>query len=91
MCTKEVMNWVSAAIGFIAAVLWLCACFVTVPFVWPKQGEINDGIAMYTGAYGDKNKAIDVLMTARKQTRLNAWAAGATAVAALCQAISLML
>jgi len=36
------------------------------------------------------DKAIDVLSTAQEQTKWNGWAACATALAALAQALSLM-
>ncbi len=88
---KIVTIGIEAAFGIVAAVLWFCAASVKVPFAWPKRGEINDGIAMFTGEYGDKSKTIDVLMTAQKQTRWNKLAAAAAAIAAVCQALSLFL
>ena len=91
MCAKTAMTWGTALFGFIAAALWFLAGFVNVPYKWPGLGEINDNPAVFTGEWGDKSKAIDLLNTAQRQTRWNTWAAMAAAMAAICQSISLML
>jgi hypothetical protein len=65
--------------------------FVEVTFIWPIPREMKEAVVSYEVAYGDKNRAIDVLMTIRKQTFCNRWAAGTCAISALFQGLSLVL
>jgi hypothetical protein len=79
---KSSMLWVSAISGFIAAILWFIATFVKVDYKGPGTPAITE----------DENggREIDVLLTANLQTKWNRWAAFATGVSMLAQAISLM-
>ncbi len=85
---KPILLWVSAIAGVIAAVLWFIATVVTVKY---KRTMRKDGTPE-SAITEDENggREIDVLLTAKRQTRWNRWAALATAISMLAQALSLV-
>jgi len=85
---KTILLWVSAIAGLIATVLWFMATFVQVDY---KRTLKKDGTAE-PAITEDENggREIDVLLTAKRQTRWNRWAALATGISMLAQAISLI-
>ena len=86
---KAVFLCVSVIAGFIAAALWLGATIVSVPY---KRKIVNGMPQTALVEKDDKSgKETDVFETAKRQTKLNMWAALLTAISVLCQAISLML
>jgi hypothetical protein len=76
MAHQQMFNWASFAFALTAAVLWWVSATRRISSV---RNSLDDHIA-------DTNKAIDAL---RAQSRWNAWAASAAAIAAMLQAASL--
>jgi len=72
----------------IAAALWFSATFVKVPYErrFKKDGTPEPTITEDENGSGES----DILLTAKRQTEWNRYAAFATGVSILCQAISLM-
>jgi hypothetical protein len=75
----------AAVSGLIAAALWFRATVVSV------APDPNSHEAQITKTPSDGGPAIEILATAKAQTRWNKWAAVATGIAALCQALALLL
>lgn len=80
---KQYLVWASAFFGFLAAILWLYASVKKVAV------DPNDTNFLISETHGDKQ--VDVLKTAKNQTRWNAYGAFAASIAAVCQAASLFL
>lgn len=84
------LNFFSAIFAFAAALLWFCASVVYIRSDY--KGAIPAGASFlnFRGGRGpisreSDGKWIDVVATARRQGRLNAWAAGMAAIAAFLQ------
>ena len=77
------LNWVSIVCGFLAAMLWLKSTLTRVPHDPDSKDfqitEIGDG------------EPYDVFETMKRQVVWNRWAAFATALAVLSQAVSMFL
>ena len=77
------LNWVSIVCGFLAAMLWLKSTLTKVPHDPDSKDfqitEIGDG------------EPYDVFETMKRQVVWNRWAAFATALAVLSQAVSMFL
>jgi len=84
---KTEMLWVSAVTGVIAAVLWFIATVIKVDY----EDIVKNGFAEAAITENENGREIDVLLTAKLQTRWNRWAAFATGMSMLAQAISLMM
>jgi hypothetical protein len=72
---KDALTYASSALAFLSAALWFWACFVSTPYA-PKPAA--DGWTAL--AITDDGK--DVLRTAKRQTKWNAWAAAVAGLAA---------
>jgi hypothetical protein len=86
---KTAIVVIAAVGGLIAAVLWAFASLQKVPF---DPDEVDEH-GMHPFAMTDtvRGRTIDVLKTADRQTRWNAYAAMSASIAAACQAASLLL
>ena len=73
----------SAAVGFAAAIAWIRAATVIVPF--PMSGGL-----MYPKppTYIDGDVEVLAIPTMKAQSRWNKWASGITGVAAFLQSVS---
>lgn len=80
---ETILNWASALAALIAAGLWLTSSIIRVNYTEQNQGEWSEAAIADDGA--------DVIRTMRRQNVWNARAAMATAVAAVCQAVALMM
>jgi hypothetical protein len=80
---KSLAEWSAIFFGFLAAALWAYASFQKV------ENDPTDKSAKFIEHTG--SRAIDVLATARRQTYWNGWAALAASLAALSQALTLVL
>jgi hypothetical protein len=76
------LPWASAAVGFLAAILWFIASTVRVPYKEPTDNRLRE--------FSMTEDGVDILKTAKKQTWWNKWAALATCVSIALQAASLL-
>ena len=77
------INWAIAVFSFFAAICWLRAGFVKISY-------IDDGTSFSLSNEDDRTcEKTDILKTADRQTYWNRWAAGAAAIAAMLQSVSL--
>lgn len=83
MTVEIALNWGTVLFGFLAAGLWFKSTITSVP---PNPNS-NEFVITET----DNGKETDVLATAARQVWWNRWAAAATGVAVLCQAIAMTL
>ena len=84
---KMIILWLSAISGLIAAVLWFIATLIKVDY----KDIVTNGFTEAAITENENGREIDVLLTAKRQTTRNRWAALATGISMLAQAISLML
>ena len=77
------LNWVSIVCGFLAALLWFNSTLAKVP----PDPHSSDFQITETG----NAKPYDVLETIKRQVVWNRWAALATALAVLSQALAMFL
>lgn len=77
---KIVLTYVSSVFAIVSAALWFWACFVSTPYA-----PVIDASGWAEAAIIENDK--DVLRTAKRQTKWNAWAAAMAGLAALCQGI----
>jgi hypothetical protein len=82
---KTALTWAAAFFSLAAAALWLKATIVSVT-PDPKSQD-----AQITETFGDGRSPVDILATAKAQTYWNKWAAIATGIATICQAIALLI
>ena len=80
---SPILNWVSIACGFLAAMLWLKSTLTRVP----PDPESTDFQITETG----QGRPYEVFETMKRQVVWNRWAALATALAVLAQAVSMLL
>ena len=78
---SAVLNWATIGFGFLAAILWLKSTLTKVP----ANPDSTDFQITDTGM----GRPYDVLETMKRQVVWNRWAALATAVAVLTQAVSM--
>lgn len=81
---KSVLNIVAAISGLVAAFFWLKSTLVKVPYK-----EIVDANNFIEAAIIDDG--VDVIETARQQTKWSKWAACAASISALCQSMALFI
>jgi hypothetical protein len=74
----NVFNWLSIAAGFCSGALWLYAGLIKVPTNIDSAWGTLTGVKEMTAGF-------------KKQAIWNSWAAGATAAAALLQAIAMLI
>lgn len=82
-----VLTWSAIGFGIVAAGLWFWASTLRVQF----DPDAKDQAGMHPAAIVDIDASgfeADVEKTLRRQSQVNAWAASAAAVAALCQALA---
>ncbi|WP_085614935.1 MULTISPECIES: hypothetical protein [unclassified Pseudomonas] len=84
MDLKTLLVGVSAVTGIASAVLWVFSANARVPY---KDRYNDDGSPIGTISDGKT----DFILTAARQGRFNAWAAGAASVTAALQAIVILL
>ncbi|WP_286912150.1 MULTISPECIES: hypothetical protein [unclassified Pseudomonas] len=84
MDLKTLLIGISAVTGVASAVLWVFSATAHVPY---EARYHDDGSPVGTVSDGKT----DFILTAEKQGRFNAWAAGAASVTAALQAIVIML
>jgi hypothetical protein len=83
-------TWGAVAFAIIAAALWYWASTVSVPPVdRPDPSDPNYMEARITTQDGDK--VVDVVETAKAQSRWNSYAARAAAISAAMQAVALIV
>jgi hypothetical protein len=81
---KAILTGLSAIAAIASAILWLMSATARVPY---KDRFNPDGSPIGTISDGKT----DFILTAAKQGKLNAWAAGAAAVTAALQAWVILL
>jgi hypothetical protein len=86
---KAILVSVSALLGIVAAGLWIFASYQEVHYDPEERDESGLYPAVITEQKGERT--IDVLKTAENQTKWNGWAALVTGLAALANALSLMV
>ncbi len=84
MCFKSTLIWASSITGVASAVLWMLSATARVPY---KDRYNDDGSPIGTISDGKT----DFILTAEKQGRLNAWAAGAASATAGLQALLILM
>jgi len=83
---RVLLTWGPAIFGLVAAALWVFASFQKVDFDPEERDE--DGLKAAATTEKQGRRTIDILKTAKRQTRWNKWAALASviaAIAAVCQ------
>ena len=94
----ESANIVSAFFALAAAVLWFMAALVKTPRIFsvqvisshPSQTHV-EGAQVISEGTGTSDELTALGRAITKQSRLNAWAAGCAAAAALCQGLAALL
>ena len=89
---KQALLWTSAGFGIASAALWLIACFRKIEYD-PEDSEQVSGDAPPLPAWvvHDGKRKIDILKTAQARTFWSSLAAFAAALAALADAVMLMV
>ncbi len=77
------MEWASMLFAAVSALLWLRASLVEIKVPKVSLPFQNPPLVMVK----PNGTAVDILATAHRQTRLNAYAAGCASVAAACIAL----
>lgn len=82
MITKEHVDFATVVVGAASAIFWLASATVKLPkalapATWNSAGELV--------GYTEKGEKVKIYPLMQKQSRLNAWAAFAAALAAAIQ------
>ena len=93
---KVDLTWAAALFAVFAAIAWLVSTKTV-----PRERELarrrrlaqKTGVAPSLGGVNivDEGTSYDLIATLRHQGQWNRWAAGAAAVSAVCQAVTLLL
>ena len=84
---SSVLNWVLIAFTGFAGFFWLLSATARVKPQEPDTGEVRIIISDGPGESNFAANGIDVLATARVQTKWNTWAASFACAAAFCPAV----
>jgi hypothetical protein len=84
---KNVLIWIGILFGLVAALLWFYSTIAKVDYTpqTDRQGWTDAAITRIEG-----DRTIDVLSTADRQTKINKWAAIATALSVISQLAALI-
>jgi hypothetical protein len=88
---KEIVTWGSALFALVAALLWAFASFQKVRALSEEGLEKRFRDSLIPMQIIETNGNVDILDTAARQTYWNGWAALAASIAAILQALSLIL
>jgi hypothetical protein len=80
---KNAFTWAAVILAFASAGLWFAACFVGARYKPIVDADGGTDAAIISDGQ-------DVIRTAKRQLKWNAWAAAVAGLATICQGVTLL-